>query len=532
MNLSQFFGEHEQLSVGIMVLLFFLIALSAAGSYYGFFGPHYGSMNVNYKEANNSLIIHETMLVMPNGNDGQVVYRSFSEPICLDSSCNIRILKVNCEVGTPYFAEDDFSPVDPKSDVEYDVPNQVELKIFSNEVGCFLNSSTYADVKKENLTAVYSVPMDHVEKNHYTHYLFTEEHMPISKLTVNGFNGKSAKSFIPRDKVVAIDVRTGRIKSRGIPLFVGLLLVFLFSAIPYVIWYYLGKEKEVLVPEYLHTIPDSKLEPWQVDVLTNGTFKISKYGIASVLLELYVKNILKFQEKKELLFFKRRMFLVNKNASPNNLSSKAKQFYNLVIERKFKEDERYFYCSLPDNQYEVNNFIKGSDVQMFISDTISRVGFYLMLGLDIILFFLLSSFFELTGWGYVFMLLVFILVFFMTTVFSRFRDDNYKEYLEWLAFKRMLMDFAQIQKYFKEDYQQWKSWLVYATALGAAENLIKAMKELKLFSPEDLDELSSAQVAAVLLAGSLYSVSNPSSSGVGGVIGAGGGFGGGGGGMR
>ena len=73
---------------------------------------------------------------------------------------------------------------------------------------------------------------------------------------------------------------------------------------------------------------------------------------------------------------------------------------------------------------------------------------------------------------------------------------------------------------------------MYATALGAAENLIKAMKELKLFSPEDLDELSSAQVAAVLLAGSLYSVSNPSSSGVGGVIGAGGGFGGGGGGMR
>lgn len=532
MSLQQFFGEHEQLSVGIMVLLFFIIAWSAAGSYYGFFGPHYKSINVGYERVNNSLLVHEVMLVMPKGNDGQVVYRSFSEPICLDSSCNIHILKVNCEVGTPYFAKHKSAPINPKTGLKYNILPSVESKIYSNEVGCFLNSSTYADIKEENLTVVYAVPMAHVIKNHYVHYLFTEEHMPISKLNVNGLNGKSAKSFIPKDTVVAIDVKTGRIKSRGIPLFVGFLLVFLFSAIPYVIWYYLGKEKDVLVPEYLHTIPDSKLEPWQVDVLTNGSFKISKYGIASILLELYVNHVLKFKEEKKLGLFKKRMFLINKQASLGNLSNKAKQFYNLIKEWKFKEDENYIYCSVPNSQQEIKNIIEGQDVNSFVNRIISRGGFYVMTGVGFLLVFIAPAFVPLSFIGYIALFSVLFLVFLMSTVFSRFKDDNYKEYLEWLAFKRMLMDFAQIQKYFKEDYQQWKSWLVYATALGAAKNLIKAMKELKLLPQQDFDDLSYAQVTALLLANDLYSIGNPSSSGAGGVVGAGGGFGGGGGGMR
>ncbi len=532
MSLSQFFGEHEQLSVGIVVFLFFLIALSTAGSYYGFFGPHYKSINVGYEKVNNSLLVHEAMLVIPNGNNGQVVYRSFSEPICLDSSCNIHILSVDCEVGTPYFAKQEFSPLNPNSGRKYKLSNSLIHKIYSNEVGCFLNSSTYADVKEEKLTVVYAVPIDHVVKNHYTHYLFTEEHMPISKLTVSGLNGKSAKNFIPKDEVVAIDVKTGGIKSKGVPLFVGLLLVVLFSAIPYVIWYYLGKEKDVLVPEYLHTLPDSKLEPWQVDVLTNGTFKISKYGIASILLELYVNHVLKFKEEKKLGLFKKRMFMINKKASLDKLSDKAKQFYNIVKKWKFKEDENYIYCSMPSNQQEILRIIDGSDVKSFVNKIIDKTGFYIMITASFLFIFIAPAFVQLNFLGYTALFMSPFLIIPMSTVFSRFKGDNYKEYLEWLAFKRMLMDFAQIQKYFKEDYQQWKSWLVYATALGAAENLIKTMKELKFLPQQDLDELNSAQITAILFASSIYSVGNPSSSGAGGLVGSGGGFGGGGGGMR
>ncbi len=532
MSLSQFFGEHEQLSVGIIVLLFFLVALSTAGSYYGFFGPHYKSINIDYERMNNSLIVHETMLVAPNGNNGQVVYRSFSEPICLDPSCNIHILSVNCKVGTPYFAKQEFSPLNPDSERKYKLSDSLMHKIYSNEVGCFLNSSTYADVKEEKLTVVYAVPMDHVVKNHYTHYLFTEEHMPISKLTVDGLDGKSAKSFIPKDNVVAIDVRTGSIKSSGIPLFIGLLLVISFSAIPYLFWYLFGKEKDALVPEYLHTIPDSKLEPWQVDVLTNGTFKISKYGIASILLELYVNHVLKFKEEKKLGLFKKRMFLINKKASLDNLSSKAKQFYDVIKEGKFKEDGTYVYCSVPKNQQEILRIINGPDVKSFVNKIIDKTGFYIMIAASFLFIFIAPAFVQLNFLGYTALFMSLFLLFPMSTVFSRFKGDNYKEYLEWLAFKKMLMDFAQIQKYFKEDYQQWKSWLVYATALGAAENLIKAMKELKLLPQQDLDDLSSAQVTAILLANNIYSVGNPSSSGVGGGVGVGGGFGGGGGGMR
>ena len=525
MSLMQFFGEHEQLSVGIITALFILFSASMIIDYYGFFSPHYDSIFVNYTKSGNSLVVHEIMSIAPSGASKQVVYRSFSDRACLSSSCSIHILSVGCKVGRPYFSGYDGNPVNPAGGARYVISRQLKQKIRANEVGCFLNSSTYANVSEETLSITYEVPMSYVAEHNYMHCLFSEDHLPIYKLIAIGLEGRSSKRFVPGDVHIFIDVSSGKIKSGGVPLIAGLILVALISATPLVIWHFFGREKNFLVPEYLHALPDPEMEPWKVDVLTNGMFKLSKNGLASIILKLYVDGVLKFGEKNDT----KDVLLINKHAPIGNLSDKEKQVYDLIKSGKFKEDDDYIYCSARRvNQQKIMKVVNGPGIKSFIGKIIDARGFYFILVSAMVLMFILGFLGLVSVIGIFSITLIFFLLVFMATVFSRFKGDYYKRYLEWLSFKRMLTDFAQIKKYFKEDYRQWRSWLIYATALGAAENVIKAMKELKFLSKEDVDSISSAYVSSGILANSIYPSSN-SSSGAGGVSG---GFGGGGGGMR
>ena len=64
--------------------------------------------------------------------------------------------------------------------------------------------------------------------------------------------------------------------------------------------------------------------------------------------------------------------------------------------------------------------------------------------------------------------------------FGKWKANFYKEKLEWDAFKSFLSDYAMIEKYVPEDIGIWKDWLVYGTALGVGENVVKAMNQLKI----------------------------------------------------
>ena len=58
------------------------------------------------------------------------------------------------------------------------------------------------------------------------------------------------------------------------------------------------------------------------------------------------------------------------------------------------------------------------------------------------------------------------------------RTSYGKEYYErWMSFKRYINDYSLINKYPPESVQLWNKYLVYATALGSAEGVRKAMKK-------------------------------------------------------
>ncbi len=105
----------------------------------------------------------------------------------------------------------------------------------------------------------------------------------------------------------------------------------------------------------------------------------------------------------------------------------------------------------------------------------------------------------------------------------------------WNNFKRYLTDFSALKEHPPESIELWDFYLVYATALGVAEEVLKNMA---LVVPEEQLKYSHFYYVHHSYAqfgdgfGRAYSVSAPSSSGSGGVGGVGGGSGGGGGGAR
>ena len=75
-------------------------------------------------------------------------------------------------------------------------------------------------------------------------------------------------------------------------------------------------------------------------------------------------------------------------------------------------------------------------------------------------------------------------LFVSSSLFGRWKENYYKEKLEWDAFKTFLSDFASIKKYAPQDIKMWQEWLVYATTLGVGDKVVEAMRQLNIQIPE------------------------------------------------
>jgi hypothetical protein len=85
---------------------------------------------------------------------------------------------------------------------------------------------------------------------------------------------------------------------------------------------------------------------------------------------------------------------------------------------------------------------------------------------------------------------------FPPTLFGRWKDDYYREKLQWDAFGRFLSDMALMEKYAPEDLSRWGDWLVYGTALGVGDKVVEAMDALNIHIP-DLTVASGGKLATV-----------------------------------
>ncbi len=331
------------------------------------------------------------------------------------------------------------------------------------------------------------------------------------------------------------------------------LAVLLAVLVPFLligIWYRYGREKAFVVPNSLSFVPNSTLLPWMVNLIFKGdSVSFDDDGFYATLLSLHRDGKITIQTKPD----KNILITVIDNSSPDRYEQDVLTFLIAIGEDNVvdtttlstlaKEADTDSSVQKTVLHYQkLLNMVNSATDEALIGKYIinGRTHLFPILGVGIA--GAVISFFSIIIIPEFLLKLISALVLFAivsvqagialafpATLFGRWKMDYYKEKLEWDSFTAFLSDFAEMKKYSHEDLVMWGDWLIYGTALGAGDTVVKAMEQLDIHLPfsEESPGLYRASLTSAFLPVMAYSVPSSSGSG-GGSFGGGGGFGGGG----
>ncbi|MDO9539011.1 MAG: DUF2207 domain-containing protein [Methanocalculus sp.] len=337
-------------------------------------------------------------------------------------------------------------------------------------------------------------------------------------------------------------------------LLIGKILVIITPFLLLLLYVLYGREKEFTVPEYLSTVPDETLPPWQVNLVFNkDAFASDENGFYATLLDLHRKKKIEIRENPEkkgvtirLLeeegddqYEQKVMNFISLNSDESGVLDTG--YFEAVAKRaKSSSADEHIAIALKDN---LNDLMTRTDDRISGTYAVDGRGTpaLILLGAFIYIIAAVLAFFFATDTegtllaaimlGVVVAVQAGLAVALPSTTFGHWKDDYYKSKLEWNSFRRFLSDMSMIRKYSPDDMNMWGIWLIYGTALGVGDNVQKAMKELKV----DVSQSGYYVPTYFWFAGfhSIRTFTPPSQAGAGGGgFGAGGGFGGGGAGGR
>lgn len=335
-------------------------------------------------------------------------------------------------------------------------------------------------------------------------------------------------------------------------------LVLLFPLALALFYFKFGREKKFTVPSTLSYVPH-KRKPWLVNMVFKGdAFDFDENGFYATLLDLHERGVIEIDsnaglkikllkdvdstdaanseyddyERNVLSFLKEHSF--RGTFDPSALEAEVDHLSSSIgrsSELKVLHDRMDELLRTGDRD-AASVFVSGRSLKVF-----GRYGPGIFLRIAFFAWFfaiflggisLLDN--PVVATVLIFMAQAAVPALAPSALFGRWKEDYYKEKLEWDAFRNFLSDFAMIKKYAPEDLGMWKEWLIYGTALGVDDKVREAMSALNVVIP-----LAFAESGMRTHFAHAYSASAPRSSGSGsggGGFGGGGGSGGGGGGAR
>jgi uncharacterized membrane protein len=350
-------------------------------------------------------------------------------------------------------------------------------------------------------------------------------------------------------------------KSSSNLLFALRALVLIFPFALALFYFKFGKEKQFTVPSTLSYVPH-KRKPWLVNMVFRGdAFDFDEDGFYATLLDLHERGAIEIDiDSKVGLKIKllKNVGAVDAEAAGNEFDDYERNVLSFLKEHSangtfdpaaFEAEVKHLSSSrshgselrvLHDRMDELLRTGDRSAASALVSGRSLRVfggsglGYLFRIAFYIVFFAIFLGGLSLLAnpvAATVFILLAQAAVPAMapSSLFGRWKEDYYKEKLEWDAFRNFLSNFAMIKKYAPEDLGMWKEWLIYGTALGVGDKVREAMDDLNVSIP-----LAFAESGMRTYFAHAYSASAPRSSGSGGGggFGGGGGSGGGGGGAR
>jgi len=329
---------------------------------------------------------------------------------------------------------------------------------------------------------------------------------------------------------------------------IGILMVILTPVLLILLYRKYGMEKAFTVPEYLSFTPDPAMKPWAVNLLFKGdAIDFDQDGYYATLLDLHRRGMITIREKpgnKDITI------TVKEQHSGEPYEQKVLDFLKGIEENGVVDSgslqqmaararsDTTLETQILRHQQELSSITRKSDprlISQYVVDGRDHLFPLLFIGiacacisvLALVLFPVLAGVLGPAVIVFAGMIVQSaVALSFPSTLFGHWKDDRYKEKLEWDAFARFLSDLALIRQYSPQDMSMWGEWLVYGTALGVGKKVESAMEALQIDLPQAGVPLASGVRSAFV---PVLAFTPPSRGGSGGGFGGGGSFGGGGG---
>ena len=525
-----------------------MIALAALFAYYTNTGFNVGTSNFNFYNSSlqlNGTMVTETLHFMPD-QPYHTLFRTFTGHLSSSGNNTISILNVSCKEGTPYYRTYDAACYN----FGYNATNSCLPNTENNEYGC-----TFGDVLGFNtgsdywVTAKYALNPSNlflINGKYYIKFVPYSANNHVDLKTGENFfvsGGIANDEYLPNENVTIyvpyggstqgfnVITQTGFEFSNNqfnLSKFILDMLIFLLPLILFdAIWILFGREKiDPPVPSQLSDIPTER-SPWEVSAYFNPPFSsISKTFYSTLMLDFYRRKIIDVSYTDKGVFNKKLMVKIN--GDPGNLDDIETKYLGVL--KKLDEncpaenkDAGYFDVNKSLNQFSMRYSLRGDF--MDISKSVKQDGnkFISVKGFTIFVAVLALIFFGSLFFAIVPLALSSIILGIIITVMHsrnpiliRYNGDFYGEYKDWAAFKKGISHSISMKDAKSDAVVLWEKYLVYATALGVADKVLKQFKGMGVIDQQRLNAYS-----GVYIASSAFSTS---------VAQAGGGGGGGGGG--
>lgn len=545
------------IAINVLIIALVLFFANSLGTFFLNLAASPGGFN--FYKANisiNGQIINETIYFSPD-RPYHTLFRNFTSSIVNPTNGannTISISSVSCSAGTPYYRTQAGACYTFEGN---GVNNQCLPNTDSNEYGCtFGNLEGFDQTINYSIGATYSISSTDLFSINGTYYIKFVPYSPgrhdSLELGNNLFvDGGVAGPYYPVDKAVVIYIPyTGNttgfniIKQDGFGFYTYKqfesdyltmqLIMFLIPLIVFdLVWLFFGKKKkEPAVPSQLSDLPNER-KPWQVSAYFTPPFlKPNKNFYATLLLDFYRRKIIDINCVDEGIFNKKT--LVKLNNAPEDLDDVEKGFFDILTKisqgtsDKDREGE-YFNIDKATGQFltlkvavqneeglvedDGEKFIKGIGAKIFPLTIVVM----LIVGVGMGLFALAASAFIL--------IVVYAIVQKKTPLLIQYNEDFYEEYEQWMAFKNGLSHLHTIKNSDAKAIVLFEKYLVYATALGVAEIVLKELEGLKMVDEKMLRNYSRVYTSSYSFAGS-FATTRGAFGGGGGIAGGVGGGGG------
>jgi uncharacterized membrane protein len=334
-----------------------------------------------------------------------------------------------------------------------------------------------------------------------------------------------------------------------LPIVLGLSVIFL----PILIFFFFGRQHHVdYSAEYERETPTGDSPDIINFIVRNVTSKLDNDGIGAVIMNLYRLDYIDFEEgdKKG-----QASAIIIKEKDPEALSISEKEFFYLLKQQSTDNSFNFEYVKkqvIRDsrkastyasayNLYKLKVKTEASKTQM-IENTGTRLSRILSFSLMVASFLLFVLFYSRPEVSHLALhsSIVFGGVWTIALaislqkrdVFGRWTRHGREFYLKWENFRKFITDYSLLNERPPDSVSLWEEYLVYATALGVADQVRKNFKRIV---PEDMWEgreshrylytTTSVSAAVSFAALSSAASSSDSSSSSGGAGGGGGGGG-------